>query len=351
MAIRIIEGRIGSGKTYYAVWHVIKNYFQWNSDIDNYQSKDKENPVVVYSNIERFTVANSLNDAIQSAGGLSNFFNKDFQKEFCRDKKVLYIIDESQGPDFFHRKYYNPEVFFFFQYHRHFGCDIYLLTQDINSLSKELRNLAETIIKAVQRSFTMVGEFKYKYMTGGYDDECYKTKALKPEKQIFALYKSMEQKEIERIPSASRRYALIFILLIAIAFLIFQYGFIGLWRPAVVSASITKKTNKENKVAGLLPVFDTKKEIEVKKDDKVSYNDIVNKKLRETIEDKEGGVDRQERERMIEVQGFITSDIDKENPIYLISENGVTRSMKASEMNILCRCRAVYHIVKGNYRF
>lgn len=345
MAIRIIEGKIGSGKTYYAVWHVIKNYYKWDSDIDNYISKDKDRPVVVYSNIEKFTVANSLDDVLEGAGGLSNFFNKDFQKEFCREKRVVYVIDEAQSPNFFHRKYYNPDVFFFFQYHRHFGCDIYLLTQDINSLSRELRNLAETIIKAVQRSFSMVGEFKYKYMTGGYDDECYQTKALRPEKKIFALYKSMEQKEIERIPSASRRYALIFILLIVSAFFIFQYGFLGFWRPSAV-ASILKV--KENKLRGLSP--ETKKEVEIIKEDKrESYDDIVDKKLRESIESKNDN--EEEIKRLIEVQGFIAAEDDKENPVYLIRENGYTRFMKASEMNILCKCRAVYHIVKGNYRF
>ena len=39
MAIRIIEGKIGSGKTYYAVNHVFKSWYRWCDKTDSWVVK------------------------------------------------------------------------------------------------------------------------------------------------------------------------------------------------------------------------------------------------------------------------------------------------------------------------
>ena len=236
MAIRIIEGKIGSGKSYFAVNHIVKNYYTWHTEALSWVSKDFDGRTVeIYSNLEGFTLGHDLTEAIKEAGGLARFFNVDYQKQFVGRRKIIYVIDEAQGPQFFHRKFYNPDVFFFFQYHRHLGIDIYLLTQDIWSLTRELRELPEFVVRVVPRVKSLMGEFKYQFMLG---DEVYKTVSLRPSKNIFALYKSQVQNEVEKVGSATRRFAYIFVLLVVSAFLLFYYGFLNIFgTPKKVVAS------------------------------------------------------------------------------------------------------------------
>ena len=89
MAIRIIEGCIGSGKTYYAVWHILTNYFKWDGLTDNYIVKNPDGHVLVYSNIEKFLLSDSLDERLKDAGGLDKFFHAESPKEFCRARQIL----------------------------------------------------------------------------------------------------------------------------------------------------------------------------------------------------------------------------------------------------------------------
>ncbi|GAX59851.1 hypothetical protein SCALIN_C04_0339 [Candidatus Scalindua japonica] len=36
MAIRLIQGKIDSGKAYYAVNHVLKSYYTWSDELDSW---------------------------------------------------------------------------------------------------------------------------------------------------------------------------------------------------------------------------------------------------------------------------------------------------------------------------
>ena len=85
---------------------------------------DKDVPVKVYTNIQNMKPGEDLNKVIDDVGGVNNFFNNDYQQQFCMNSNVIYIIDEAQSGKFFHRKLYDPNVFLFFQMHRHSGCDI-----------------------------------------------------------------------------------------------------------------------------------------------------------------------------------------------------------------------------------
>ncbi|MFQ5686299.1 MAG: zonular occludens toxin domain-containing protein [Candidatus Scalindua sp.] len=88
----------------------------------------------------------SLDREVENAGGLAAFFSVKYQENFCMNSNVIYIIDEAQGGNYFHRKFYNVDVFLFFQMHRHMGIDIYLITQDTKCLARELQDLAEFVI-------------------------------------------------------------------------------------------------------------------------------------------------------------------------------------------------------------
>ena len=104
-----------------------------------------------------------LQTAIKKSGSVEVFFTPKVQESVTKKyqaqgKKLVYIIDEAQ--QYFHRRFYEREVFSFFESHRHFGLDIYLLTQNSNLLAKDLLALAEIEIRAVPRTLS-IGGFYY----------------------------------------------------------------------------------------------------------------------------------------------------------------------------------------------
>ncbi len=225
MAIRIIQGKIGSGKTYYAVNHVLRTYLKWDDEMDLWNKKDTDVDVRIYTNIKNMKLGHSLDREIENAGGLASFFSVKYQENFCMNSNVIYIIDEAQGGNYFHRKFYNVDVFLFFQMHRHMGIDIYLITQDTKCLARELQNLAEFVIKAVRRSNSIGKTFTYKFYSG---DECFKTKRIKKDNKVFSMYRSMIIGEGEKIKSIPLKHILYFAGLVVCALLIFRFGFMNL---------------------------------------------------------------------------------------------------------------------------
>jgi Zonular occludens toxin (Zot). len=226
MAIRLIQGKIGSGKTYYAVNHVLKSYYTWSDELDSWVPKEKDVNVRVYTNIKNMKLGEDLDKFISNAGGLSTFFNNKYQETFCMNSNVIYIIDEAQAGNYFHRKFYDVNVFLFFQMHRHLGCDIYLITQDVRCLARELQQLAEYVIKAVRRSNSIGKSFTYKFYSG---DECFKTKRIKQDQKVFGMYRSMIIGEGEKIKSIPFKHILIFVGLVVCAGLIFRFGFMKIF--------------------------------------------------------------------------------------------------------------------------
>lgn len=192
MAIHIIEGVPGAGKTYYAVQHLLANYFSKDAD-GHYQP---QGPVKIITNVDGFTLEHErLKDVIDASGGVKRFFSKDFQgKVFEKHGPVIYIIDEAQM--IFDRKFYDREVFSWFEYHRHFGQTIYLITQAASKLPKDVTCLVETVIRALPRSRSITGlEFRYNLISGSHK----KLSALKIDKKIFDFYKSAGAGEVEKV--------------------------------------------------------------------------------------------------------------------------------------------------------
>ena len=220
MAIRVLEGTVGSGKTYYAVKHLIDRYFHWDDVKDEYVQSD--DTVVVVTNLDGFKFGLELDKEIENAGGSRQFFCVEYQKKFLDGKRGVFIIDEAQR--LFDRKFYDMQTFYFFQFHRHLGIDMYLLTQDISTLVKELQNLAEYKIRAVRRSHRLGKGFRYQWISGnGFNEEVYKTKIMKPEGRIFTLYKSFDNTEVEKVKSVPARYFVYTVVLCLVAWGLFRY--------------------------------------------------------------------------------------------------------------------------------
>ena len=215
MSVMIIEGVPGAGKTYYAVKHLLDTYFSKKQD-GTYQAKK---PVKIITNIDGFTLDHeNLTDIVKASGGVKVFFSKDFQeKVFEKHGPVVYVIDEAQM--IFDRKFYDREVFSWFEYHRHYGQNIYLVTQAAAKLPRDVTSLVEYVIRALPRSRSVTGlEFRYNHVSG---KDILKRDIVKINKKIFEIYKSSGAEEVEKVSNPfMKRAALIF----ASALLLFYFG-------------------------------------------------------------------------------------------------------------------------------
>ena len=77
-----------------------------------------------------------------------------------------------------------------------------MITQNSKKLPPDLVLLTEYIIDAAPRSRSVIGEFKYKWLSDG---EILKREGFRPDKGIFELYKSMDLKETEKISNPVMR--------------------------------------------------------------------------------------------------------------------------------------------------
>lgn len=193
--IHIIEGVPGSGKTYYAVNYLISNFYKFDDFYNEFVENENKN-VLVITNIDNFRPKHLNLDVLVERFTLEKFFTVEnfekIQKQY-KVKNIVVIIDEAQR--YFDRKFYNKDVFYFFQYHRHLGVDIFLITQSKNTISKEIVVLAEYIVRAVPRS-TQLGAFRYKFydVNGNF----LFSKSLKKSKNVFNAYKSMDVDEVSK---------------------------------------------------------------------------------------------------------------------------------------------------------
>ena len=78
---------------------------------------------------------------------------------------------------------------------------------------------------AVQRTKTIGNLFTYKFYAG---KDCYKTKRIKKDNKVFSLYRSMIEKEAEKINSAVLKYIIMFIVIISLAGVMFKFIFLNI---------------------------------------------------------------------------------------------------------------------------
>lgn len=220
MAIRLITGLPGSGKSYYVVKEITSIYC--NKFADTYELKSD---CVLISNVTNLLLNSySLEDMIAKAGSVEVFFSSAYQQR-VRDrfegKNLVYVIDEAQK--FFHRKFYNRGVFEFFETHRHFGIDIYLVSQNSNLLARDVLALAEIETRAVPRTLAITG-FSYQTRSQG---EIIARKVLKKDKAIFSLYKSQNAEETQAIRRPYLKLACYFVCFFVFGYLVYSATFAG----------------------------------------------------------------------------------------------------------------------------
>lgn len=245
MALRIIEGVPGSGKTYYAVNHLFKTYFEKEDGIIVQKKKS-----LIVSNIDNLELGHqSLDDWINWHSNKENFFSYDTQAHLMSEYgPFVYVIDEAQL--IFDRKFYDRGVFEWFEKHRHLGQDIYLITQNANKLPKDITCLVEYIIRAQPRSRGLTGhEFIYKHLA---DKDILKREVLKVNKEIFSLYKSMSADETEKPKNPFiRRFALYLGISGFVVWFMFHSIFSKWTRPAEAQEEINQQKSKPAQVENM----------------------------------------------------------------------------------------------------
>jgi len=222
--IRLITGLPGSGKTYFAVHEIVKLNYSFDKEFYRFTPKSD---LVIFSNIEGLKLDCILLDPYLQRRSLSieQFFTVDFQTKIVEKyKKVVYLIDEAQK--YFPKKFYNTDVFFFFQYHRHLGIDLYLITQNSVLLPTAITSLVEYEIRAVRQTNRFKNVFRYHFVSSG---EIIAKKTLRFDPLIASLYVSaFSSSPVKSNPAPIRRYAFLFVflfLVVVVAFKLFMSSF------------------------------------------------------------------------------------------------------------------------------
>jgi hypothetical protein len=199
MSIVIITGAPGSGKTYYAVNHLLRKHFFYDKVLHEYMPKHR---LSLVTNIDSFRLDHVSLSEVLTRTPLETFFTVEHQVEFLKERPgLVYIIDEVQ--QFFNVRFSCNEVLYFFEYHRHLGIDFYLICPDDENLARRLRTLAEFVIKAKNRSARVLSEFRYtKFIQG----EKVGMVVLRPSLDVFRLYRSMMKSEGSKVKSFVRKY-------------------------------------------------------------------------------------------------------------------------------------------------
>lgn len=252
--LKILTGPPRSGKTFFAVRHVLLTYFRWNSELFEWEPKEGTIPFIL-TNIDGLLVPHAEMSAFLKEQGctLPEFLTLERIVPFIEkeNRPFVLLLDEAHGTfpyTYKDRLADQPQrsVFYFFGYHGHYPIDLYLITQSWNDLNPTITGKAEFQIDAERRTTSMIGEFKYNYLHPK-TMEVMNTQVIKPgpeNKKIFMAYKSSsggEYKTNDVRPYRKYIY-LALLLVVVISFLLWRLQ--SLYRhsdqpvpvPAVASA-------------------------------------------------------------------------------------------------------------------
>lgn len=214
MSIQIIEGKPRTGKSYFLVWMIATTYFNRDKKTGNLTLKDKYKDLKILSNITKLKIPHdSLEDAIEKAGGVSRFFSKDFQEKiYNKYPQILYVIDESQ--DYFPKSFKDQSVFSWFRYHGHWGQEIILACHGSHLLPSDISSLADSQLRTMPQalSFFFGKDLKYSNIVSGEKQD---TKITFKRNWVFDLYQSQETNTINRPKNVFLKYILFAFILIA----------------------------------------------------------------------------------------------------------------------------------------
>ncbi len=204
---RIVQGAPGSGKTYYAV-NYLKKFAKYEK-LYNVMLLDPD--VLLVTNIEDVRVQHLTIEEFRQ----EDLINPDKLRAYLRAnnyKRVIYIHDEAQRTFGGIRE--NKE-FFFFEYSRHLGIDIFLLVQTVSALPRRLTEVCEYVIDARPRTLGVMG-FQYDLKDPRNGNKI-GVVTLKKDQNVFRLYRSFEVEEIDKPKKLVFRKLLIGVVVMVLA--------------------------------------------------------------------------------------------------------------------------------------
>ena len=158
--ITLVFGVPGSGKTYFAS-HTIRKKVLQESDVF---LKVKDDCLLITNlklRLDDYTGYIYIEDWEQ----WTQFFNVGFWQQnlnWWQGKKVWIVMDEAQR--FFAVAKENSEIWFYLQYHRHFGThNLIFITQTPKSIPGKLYELCEYVIEAVPKSVNVFSAAGFRY--------------------------------------------------------------------------------------------------------------------------------------------------------------------------------------------
>ena len=217
--INIITGTPGAGKTFLALKLLTEKYFYWhNKDKTFYRKKDKKK-YTIFTNIDELKLEHKNFIEIFKENNLTfeTFFTVPYQEKLHQKyPHIIYIIDECQ--QFIPYNFKNKDVIYYFDYHRHFGDSIQLITQDYTKICKAINVLSEIEYRAVKSTFSIFGEFRYNIKSSG---DIFKRKTCKKDQRIFDLYKSFSGDDQEKQSNPIKTIIILLLIAFPIALYIF----------------------------------------------------------------------------------------------------------------------------------
>jgi len=254
MAITLVTGNPGSGKTYFAVKKMLDDFFKWDKAANTFTLKDSKYEVVADIDglkIPHLRLDDELRQAAESEASenkldavskVRTYFNYEYHQKRLENggKPLIFIIDECQryfGTDL-GLKQWSREIYYFFEMHRHLGYSIIMVAHSVEKIAKGIRPLLETEIRAYPRSKSLFGEMRYAEFVGQQKVNI-APKVLKPDQKVYGLYKSQSYSENEKPKKVVWRY----LTAAAVLFALLLYG-IGDYfsdKQEIIEASKDKK--------------------------------------------------------------------------------------------------------------
>ena len=263
--ITIIDGLMGSGKTYYAVDFIFNHkndYSKIYTNIDSFKYQHNIKPLKFSYVLGILEAAKAIYDQEDTSD--QDIWNYLFSEGFLNSSDsseilpVLLVIDEAHNE--FDKK--NELLTWFITYHRHLFIDAILITQTFNLIHYSYHKLFESILHAIPSSRQLIGnKFKYqKHIKLPIQDGKFGTLTgeiyLKKDQEVFSMYQSGDKVRSKSLINKYLYYIIVFVAAGAFGF----YQLINYLSPEPIEPihkksynvdSNTVKTTSNHKLKGL----------------------------------------------------------------------------------------------------